>query len=302
MRRKLENCFPRATVGLSVSVSYIGHNWRVFIALCSGLSINHSSIHCFSFFSEQSGGLKEHSSLWNPPCKKITMLLKTLKCWLKKKEITQSFYINCGEGKKTAIFTKKHYKVQSDFSALMPIFGGKNFLAQRNNILVCCLTDNSLLNDLLLGVNYANDVQTNSSWGQLRQPLISGQFSSCFTDVQLKIAFEQAHCLLWCSWQSPEQRWAGTTHSFDKAEPEIASFFLSVKDVASGIFPLNCPYEDNNAGKNKHIKMPVSIKTVAPVNCLMLHCILFNFSGASSMWNLSKPFQQTGQLGIKSSE
>lgn len=59
-------------------------------------------------------------------------------------------------------------------------------------MLHCCLSDNSSLNDLLLGVNYANDAQTNLSRGQLRQPLISGQFSSCFTDIQLKIALEQA--------------------------------------------------------------------------------------------------------------
>lgn len=95
-----------------------------------------------------------------------------------------------------------------------PIFGDKTSWHKRKHILPCCLTDNSPLNDLLLGVNYANDVQTNSSWGQLRQPLISGQFSSCFTDIQLKIAFEQARCLVWQSWHSAEQRWAGTRTLF----------------------------------------------------------------------------------------
>lgn len=71
-----------------------------------------------------------------------------------------------------------------------------------NHILPCCLTDNSPLNDLLLGVNYANDAQTNSSRGQLRQPLISGQFPSCFTDIQLKNCLRtSALSGVWRSWR-----------------------------------------------------------------------------------------------------
>lgn len=158
-------------------------------------------------------------------------------------------------------------------------------MAQRNHILPCCLTDNSPLNDLLLGVNYANDVQTNSSRGQLRQPLISGRFSSCFTDIQLKIAFEQASCLVRQPWCGVEQRWAGTPHSFDEAGVEIAaiSFFMSIKDVTCGIFSLIYPCEDNNAGKNKYIKCPSPLKTETPVNCFTRHLILPNFSGLVSL-------------------
>lgn len=95
---------------------------------------------------------------------------------------------------------------------------------KENHILPRCLTDNSPLNDLLLGVNYANDAQTNSSRGQLRQPLISGQFPSCFTDIQLK------NCLRTSalsgarrSWRSAVQRWAAAAQLFDEAELQITA-------------------------------------------------------------------------------
>lgn len=108
---------------------------------------------------------------------------------------------------------KVHFRAWSLFWAIK-LPGTKE-----NHILPGCLTDNSPLNDLLLGVNYANDAQTNSSRGQLRQPLISGQFPSCFTDIQLK------NCLRTStlsgarrSWRGAVQRWAAAAQLFDEAE------------------------------------------------------------------------------------
>lgn len=185
--------------------------------------------------------------------------------------------------------------VESVFQALIPVSSDKTSWHKGNHILPRCLTDNSPLNDLLLGVNYANDAQTNSSRGQLRQPLISGQFSSCFTDIQLKncvrtSALSGAAVL---ARHGAEVGWYCATvwwgRAIDHGWDFLKKNFITRLKCYMWDFLFNLSHWRQWCWRHKRNKMLVSVKRGAQVNlCLTLHLFCLHSPRGILLWNLGK--------------